>query len=365
VAEPSVHGPLQLGLSATVALAGGALAQWAGLPLAWLMGAMLAVATLSLLSGQARPQPSGLRRLAQGCIGLALGLLLTPSVLREIGAVGHLVAVGALTALALSVLAAPVMQRLSGVDGPTAIYAVALGASAEMSMQAQRAGADGAAVASAHALRIVLVTTSATALAWGLGHPAAPLPGLVTAADLALPWLAGLMVAGVLVAWGLQRLHTPNPWLLGPLIVGSLFATQWGAGRLPPPVLVAAQVVIGWALGQNLTRDFFRRAPVWLLWSGAVTLGILALCMAAACALAWLSGMPLMAAFIAMAPGGMAEMGVIAKAFGLAAPTVTAFHLARILLTVFLTRRLARWMLDSGWVRRDRFSAAPRSSDRS
>jgi uncharacterized membrane protein AbrB (regulator of aidB expression) len=51
-----------------------------------------------------------------------------------------------------------------------------------------------------------------------------------------------------------------------------------------------------------------------------------------------------------MAPGGMAEMGVIAKAFGLGAPVVTAFHLMRIVLTIFLTRWLAQGMLRSGWV---------------
>jgi uncharacterized protein len=344
-----VSRPAPLAIGAAVALAGGALAQAFGMPLAWVMGAMLSVAALSLLTGKEPSQPAGLRRAAQGCIGLALGLLLTPEVLREISAAGHLVAVGACTALLLSVLAAPVMQRLSGVDGPTAIYAVALGASAEMAMQARRAGADGAAVASAHALRILLVTTSATALAWVLGHPVAAVSA--PAAGLAPATLLGLMTTGGLVAWCLQRLHTPNPWLLGPLIVGGVFATQTGAARLPAEVLIAAQVVIGWALGQHLTRDFFRRAPRWLACSALVTLGILALCMAVAGAMAGLSGMPLMAAFIAMAPGGMAEMGVIAKAFGLAAPTVTAFHLARIVLTVFLTRRLAQWMLDSGWVR--------------
>lgn len=350
-------GLASLAFSAAVALAGAALAQALGMPLAWVMGAMLSVAALSVFTGKERPQPAGLRRIAQGCIGLALGLLFTPEVLREIGAVGHLVAVGALTALALSVLAAPVMQRLSGVDGPTAIYAVALGASAEMAMQARRAGADGAAVASAHALRIILVTTSATALAWALGHQVAAMPA--PAAGLAPAMLLGLMTTGGLVAWSLQRLHTPNPWLLGPLIVGAVFASQMGASRLPAGMLIAAQVVIGWALGQNLSRDFFRRAPHWLACSALVTLGILALCMAVAGAMAWLSGMPLMAAFIAMAPGGMAEMGVIAKAFGLAAPTVTAFHLARIVLTVFFTRRLAQWMQDSGWVRTDPRASSP------
>jgi len=33
----------------------------------------------------------------------------------------------------------------------------------------------------------------------------------------------------------------------------------------------------------------------------------------------------------------MAEMGVIAKAFGLGAPLATAFHIVRVISTIFLT----------------------------
>jgi uncharacterized membrane protein AbrB (regulator of aidB expression) len=42
---------------------------------------------------------------------------------------------------------------------------------------------------------------------------------------------------------------------------------------------------------------------------------------------------------------------VIAKAFGLGAPVVAAFHIVRVICTIFLTGALARWMLRSAWVR--------------
>lgn len=331
-----------------VASAGGALADAVHMPLAWVLGAMLGVGLWSLWRNDALPQPGSWRRAAQGVIGVGLGLHFTPEVLRQLGALVPWVAAGAFTALALSVLAAPLLQRLAHVDGPTAIYAVALGASAEMSLQGQRAGADSAAVASAHALRIMLVTTCATALAWAIGHPLGWRPTGVSAlpASVWLPLLAVAAVTAVL----LHRTRVPNPWLLGPLGVGMAWAAWGSAGRLPDALSVAAQVLIGWALGQHLTRSFFQRAPRWLLHSGLVTIGILVACLAMAAAIAWGSDLPLMTTFIAMAPGGIAEMGVIAKAFGLGAPVVTAFHLMRIVLTIFLTRWLAQGMLRSGWV---------------
>jgi membrane AbrB-like protein len=339
-----------MGSGLVAAALGGFLADLVHLPLAWVIGSMLGVGVLSLLSGQRHQQPAHLRRSAQGCIGVALGLYFTPEVWQQLGGLLPWIVLGALTALTLSVLSAPVLQRWAKVEGPTAIYAVALGASAEMSLQGQRAGADAAAVASAHSLRIILVTTSATALAWVLGEPLTWAPP--TAADL--PWRVWMPMLGVaaVVAVVLYRARLPNPWLLGPLVVAALWASQGQIARLPEWITVAAQVLIGWALGQHLTRSFFVRAPRWLVCSGGVTLGILTVCLGVAVLIAMGSGLPVMTCFIAMAPGGMAEMGVIAKSFGLGAPVVTAFHLMRIVMTIFCTQWLAQWMMRTGWVQR-------------
>ena len=333
------------------AAAGGGLAHALHMPLPWVLGAMLAVALVSLLSGRALAQASGLRRGAQGCIGLAIGLAFTPDTLALLLSLSPWILLAAATALVLSVLAAPVIQRMAHLDGPTAIYSVALGASAEMAMQALRAGADGASVASAHAVRIIIVTSSATLLAWVLGQPLGV--AVFQSLTVVVPWrdLAVLLVLAAGVALVMQRLEVPNPWLLGPLLVGCVGAALQHSGRLPDAVLVGAQVMIGWALGQNMTREFFVRAPRVLASAALVTVGILLACLAMGAVISWGAKLPLMTAFIALAPGGMAEMGVIAKAFGLGAPLVAAFHIVRVVCTIFLTGALARWMLKSGWVR--------------
>ena len=128
-------------------------------------------------------------------------------------------------------------------------------------------------------------------------------------------------------------------------------AAATGGGRLPDGILIAAQVMIGWALGQSMTRAFFVRAPRMLASAALVTIGILAVCLAMGAFISWGADLPVMTAFLALAPGGMAEMGVIAKAFGLGAPVVAAFHIVRVVCTIFLAGALARWMLRSGWVR--------------
>ena len=342
--------PTQL-LVLPIATVGGFLAHAVHMPLPWVLGAMLAVALASLVTGRSLTQKGSLRRAAQGCIGLAIGLAFTPATWGLLGDLTFWIALAATTALVLSVLAAPVIQRLAGMDGPTAIYSVALGASSEMALQAQRAGADGASVACAHAVRIILVTGIVTLLASVLEEPVAAFVGRVDVDAVPLSHLPLLLPAAAWIAFMMQRLNVPNPWLLGPLFVGGLGAVlSWG-GRLPDTVLIAAQLMIGWALGQNITRSFFSRAPRVLACTALVTLGILAACMVMGWLISLGAGLPLTTTFIALAPGGMAEMGVIAKAFGLGAPLVTAFHIVRIVSTIFLTQTLARWMLSSGWVR--------------
>jgi membrane AbrB-like protein len=331
------------------AMAGGWMAVLLHVPLPWLLGPMAGVACIGM-AGQVHRQPVLARKGAQIYIGATLGLFFTPAVLAHIVGLAPWMVLGALTGVVLSVISAKVLQRMAHIDGPTAIYAVALGASSEMSVQAQRAGADGAVVASAHAVRIMMVTFTATWIAWGSGTPAVnPFAGVEV-----LPWPQGLGLLCVAILMGrlFQLYRLPNPWVLGAILVGGLHASQGYAGRLPNEGLLAAQLVIGWGLGQHINRAFFTRAPRTLASVALVTLLILGVCMVVAWLISMGAHLSVMTAFLSMAPGGMTEMAVISKAFGFGAPVVTAFHMLRILTTIFLTQPIARSMLQTGWVTR-------------
>jgi hypothetical protein len=339
---------VRLALTIGMATLGGWCAFQGHVPLPWVLGPMVFVAAVSM-ANRVHKQPVLARKSAQIYIGASIGLYFTPAVLQLIGGLAPWMVFGAFVGIFMSVLSARVLQKLANVDGPTAIYSVALGASAEMSVQAQRAGADGAVVASAHAVRIMMVTSTASYIAWASGAtPIMPTPGIGV---LSLPISIGLLAAATLTGWCFQKLRTPNPWVLGALLVAAIGANQEITGRLPDLGLIAAQIVIGWGLGQHINRAFFTRAPRTLASVAAVTLGILAVCMVAAWFISKGAEVAVMTAFLSMAPGGMTEMGVLSKAFGLGAPIVTAFHLTRILTTIFLTKPISEKMLTTGWVK--------------
>lgn len=339
---------LRLAATLGLAIGGGLLATHWHVPLPWVLGSMLGVACISMAGGVYR-QPVKGRKAAQIYIGTALGLYFTPVVIAQVLGLSPWITLGAIAGIVMSALSARLLQRMVDFDGPTAIYAVALGASAEMSVQAQRAGADGAMVASAHVVRIILVTTTASIIAWASG--AVPEVTLSGASKLSWSMTAGLLLCAGLLGAIFQRVRLPNPWVLGALLVAGVCASNGLNGRLPELGMLAAQLVIGWGLGQNMTPSFFRRAPRALAAVTGVTLAILAVCMALAVVISKGAGLPIMTAFLSMAPGGMTEMGVMSKALGLGAPVVIAFHLLRILFTIFLTQPMARWMLAKGWVR--------------
>lgn len=219
-----------------------------------------------------------------------------------------------------------------------------------MSMQAQEMGADAPMVALSHTLRIVLVTlcTSLMAGASGVALPTSgPGPEHLSIANASALLLSSFFVGRLFV-----RLHIASPWKLGALLAGCLCALAGMQGRWPQQGIVVAQMVVGWGLGQGMTRSFFTRAPLAMLAMSATTLLLLLACMGTAWLISQQVGMPLVTAFLAMAPGGMTEMGLIAKLFGLAVPVVISFHLLRVVFALLLTQSLGRWLIRLNWIQK-------------
>jgi uncharacterized membrane protein AbrB (regulator of aidB expression) len=80
------------------------------------------------------------------------------------------------------------------------------------------------------------------------------------------------------------------------------------------------------------------------LFYGVAGLGLAAL-------ISWGTGLPGVVAFMATAPGGIAEMALVAKILGLDPPTVTVFHAVRMVMMVVLAQTLLTLGLRLGLLR--------------
>ena len=234
------------------------------------------------------------------------------------------------------------LLRQPGADPATAFFSAAIGGASEMSLLAERQGAQIDRVAAAHSTRVLLVVVLVPfAYQWLGVHGADPSAlALQEVRPLGLLWLALASALGVALLWWLRA---PNPWVLGALAaVAVLTASGVQLSALPQPASQAGQLFIGVALGVRFTPDFARAAPRWL---GAVGLGTLVMIGSSAlfaAALSWASGLHTATLLLGTAPGGIAEMCITAKVLQLGVPTVTVFQLARYLAVLMLTAPLFR-----------------------
>ena len=311
-------------------MAGGAVAYWLGIPLPWMVGSLLATAALAW-RGEVR-LPEAARPGALLVLGLGLGQTFSAPVLAAVGGVLHWLVLAAALSIATGLLVARLFVRLAGVDARTGYFCAVPGGIVVMAVLAQRAGVSVAPVTLAQTLRMVVVVLLFPPLLTLAAPPVAAGAFSIPRPDVWLPGLALLLLAALAVALLVRRSGFANPWLFGPCLMTIALAAT---GNLPSgvPVLLvdAAQVAMGAALGQKLTRRFLLSAQRLALASVASVLALAVLLTLLAFALGLVSGLPIAAVVLGMAPGGMPEMAITAKALDLAVPLVLGFHLIRTL----------------------------------
>ena len=346
---------LRAAFTLALALAAALLCVQLRTPLPWMIGPLLATAALSTL-GAPTFSYTPLRNGGQWVIGAALGLYFTPQVVALVASLWWAIVLNVVWALALGVAfgawlyrvhRAPGMLHIAGLSRTTSYFASPIGGASEMTLMAERRGAQTELVASAHSLRVLLVT-----LIIPFGFQFAGLHGLDTtllgARVVSWPGLAGLTVLTGAGCWVMVKLRRTNPWFLGSLAAAGLLTANgqtWSA--IPTGLTNAAQLVIGISLGVRFTRSFVHLAPRWLASSALGTLAMIALCASLAWGLAQATGLHWATVLLGTSPGGIAEMAITAKVLQLGVPLVTAFHVTRLAAVLLLVEPMYRWIYEN------------------
>ena len=146
-----------------------------------------------------------------------------------------------------------------------------------------------------------------------------------------LAYLLGI-AAALLCVW----LHTPLPWMIGPLVALALANMAGARLTVATPLRNAGQWVIGVALGLYFTPAVVQQVAALAPW---IVLGVvfaLALGAAGGFLLACWSGVDSGTAFFAMAIGGASEMANQAERHDAQVDRVAAAHSLRILMVVVI-----------------------------
>ncbi len=321
--------------TALVATAGGAVLWLLQVPLAWMIGALVATAALGWVRPVAMPgwaRPAGLVFL-----GLGLGATFSGPVLAAVTAALPALLIGGVVSILAGVAVTPLFRRMAGTDAGTAYFCSVPGGIIVMAMLAQEAKVSVASVTLAQTMRVLVVVLSFPPLLGWLAPHGDVSAFMAPRQPLWLPGLLGMAAIGLALAFPMRRLGIANPWMLGPC--GLAIALAAGGvlpSGVPGPVVDAAQVAMGATLGLRLNRGFLLGSRR-LVRASVVTAAALCLLLAAiAVPFALLAGLPVTAAILGLAPGGMPEMALTAKALEFAVPLVLGFHLTRTVLSNML-----------------------------
>lgn len=235
-------------------------------------------------------------------------------------------------------------HRIPNLNRATTYFSGAIGGASEMTLLAEREMGLTDLVASAHSLRVLIVTiTVPFAMQFSGWHGLDPVPPLVREVS----WL-GLLVLGLCAGAGalaMQWLKRANPWFMGALLVSmGLTMNEVSLSGMPSWLSNAAQLFIGASFGVRFTAGFVQTAPRWLASVAVGTLAMIGLCAGLGVVLGWATATPMATMILGVAPGGIAEMAITAKVLQLGVAVVTAFQVCRLVAVLVLVEPLFKWL---------------------
>ena len=324
------HKPLVLAL--TIGAFGGLLFAFWELPLPWMLGSMVFV-TIAAISGWSVKLPYALRQCMVVFIGVMLGSQFTPDLLERLSSWTFSVAamVGYIFISMLLVLF--YLYKFAHYDPITSYFSAAPGGLNDMTIIGGEMGGDDRAIALTQASRVLFVVLTMPFMFRIFGGYEPPEGLLPEGPGFDLPFSEWL-VMGISVTLGpflAKCLRLPAAFLLGAMILTSIAHINGWASSSPPVGLVAiAQVVLGTAIGCRFTGT----KPFEVLRILKISIGSTFILMSTAVAggllIGEITGLPWYLVTLAYAPGGLAEMSLIAIGIGQDVPFVATHHLCRI-----------------------------------
>lgn len=304
------------------------------IPLPWLLGpigACLVAAVLGVRLQGIKPLNQGMRTI----LGVAVGATLTPAVLASFPSMWPTLLLIPVTVFLIGLLGIPYFQRVWGYDFPTAYYSTMPGGLQDMLVFGEEAGGNVRTLSLVHATRVLVIVVALPFILSGIWDADLTNPPGVPIGTVPLHELL-LMVGCAIVGWqGAAKLGLFGASILGPLIVTAVM-TLAGLLHFRPPAeaIWAAQFFIGMTIGAKyagITMAEVRR-DLAAGFGFCVILIVLTICVVELVVLTDLA--PGMEALLAFAPGGQAELTVLALIVGADVAFVVAHHVLRIFVVI-------------------------------
>lgn len=320
------------------------------MPLPWTLGPIAAVSLYALKTGKRVYWPIRIRNAALIVLGYAMGRPFTLDTgYKIIEQFPMMLLATAVTVLA-GIAVAYITYRKTGISLTTCLLGCVPGGLSQMVILAEEMeNADQTAVTIMQTLRMLAVVFSVPFLALHVLHDGDPLLAYAAAhaADVELSQVCIYIAVAILGAFVARAARFPTPFLLGPILLTGAFliATGIPAPTVPSALISVAQVCVGTYIGSSIHLAKVKRYHGLMPCLFIGVAGVLAVSIGMGYAVARLTSISFVTAFLSTAPGGIAEMGITALVVGADISTMTAYQLVRLLFIMLLFPSIVRLLL--------------------
>ena len=317
-----------------IAAVGVGVFHWLALPLPWLLGpifACLIAALLGVPMSGVKPLNDAMRTI----LGVAVGATLTPAVIATFPAMWPTLVLVPVMVVAIGVAGVPYFQRVWGYDFPTAYYATMPGGLQDMLVFGEEAGGKVRTLSLIHATRVMVIVVALPFILKGIWDADLTTPPGAPLVSVPVQERARMVGGAGVGGGGAARSGMSGASILGPLIVAAIVAMAGLLQNRPPAEAIwAAQFFIGMSIGAKyagITLAELKRDVA----AGLGFCGILIVLTLIFVEFIYAFGLaPGQEALLAFAPGGQAELTVLALIVGADVAFVVAHHVLRIFVVI-------------------------------
>jgi len=340
---------MRLIASFLAAILGGIVFQLLHLPIPWLLGSMTFVLIGSRLFKIEFYWPRYIREAGLIIVGYEMGLSFTKETLIEVGNKLPSMLFTTVLIILFSSGAAWIISKFTKVDYPSVLLGSIPGGLSQMIVMAEEEkGIDLTIVTFLQVARLMMIIFIVPVLVVGPffgGEKSA----VVEASSPLWSDLSSKVLLFFILSIGFaflgKRIHMPTPFLLGPIIVtASLNISGVNGPLLPHGLLDLSQLFIGGYIGLMMKPEKLENK------TKMITLALISSFSLILCALGLSVGLmtyyhfSIPTSFLALAPGGMEQMALMAHEIRADLSIVTAYQLFRIFFILFIVPPVLKWL---------------------
>ena len=318
-----------------------------GLPLPWVLGPLSATLIYNAFGANRVRWPVGLRNGALIVIGYSMGRTVTVETTQQVFTYLPAMLVVTLLSIFFSAGLGYIIHRQTGISLASGVIGSMPGGLAQMVLLGEEVeDADMTVVTFMQMARLIVVVFLVPFVAtYGIAHlsdlPVLP-PGKTAVGDLvaALPAMAAAPLGALLA----HLMRMPTPYLLGPICTTAAMALcGYPAPPVPMALLNLCLVFFGIYLGKSMTVASLRRLGKVFPFAVGNAILLVFFTFLLGLGLTFFTSATLITTFLGTAPGGLAEMGVVALGLEADAAFVLAYQLFRVFFILLFIPPFLKW----------------------